>query len=116
MKKARIFLSLIALLAVIGVAFAFKASKFNANPAWRYTSSITVGGIVYYSTVPFCTSTNAVSFFTTECFEITTTWSTTVRTGPPSTITLKYTANPNVTLTIAETSCFNLLTCVTAIL
>jgi hypothetical protein len=116
MKKARIFLSLIALLAVIAAAFAFKTTRFNANPAWRYTTSITVGGIVYYSTVPFCTSTNAVSFFTTDCFEITTTWSSTVRAGSPSTITLRYTANPNVTLTIAETSCFHLTTCVTAIL
>ncbi|SHM23800.1 hypothetical protein SAMN05216311_101927 [Chitinophaga sp. CF418] len=115
MKKARIFLSLIALLAVIGGAFAFKAFKFNATPAWRYTNSITIGGSVYSSTVPFCTSTDPVSFFTTLCFEITPTYTSIARTGA-STITLVYTANTNLTYTIPQTSCSLLTTCVTAIL
>lgn len=116
MKKARIFLSLVAMLAIIGGAFAFKAFKFNANPAWRYTNSITIGGSVYSSSVAFCTSAQAVSFFTTPCFEITTTYTSIDRTAPPVTITLRNTANTSVTYTIAETSCSLLNACVTAIL
>ncbi|WP_146154360.1 hypothetical protein [Chitinophaga ginsengisoli] len=116
MKKARIFLSIIALLAVVGGAFAFKAFRFNANPAWRYTTAITIGGSVYASTVSFCTSTQAVSFFTTECFEITTTCISTPWVGGPSTITLRNTANTSLTYTIPEASCIVVTSCVTAIL
>jgi len=107
---------MITLMGAVGGTFAFKAFKFNANPAWRYTNSITIGGSVYSSTVPFCTSTNPVSFFTTECFEITTTWISTPRAGGPSTITLRNTANTSLTYTIPEASCIVVTSCVTAIL
>lgn len=58
MKKARIILTSIALLAVVGGAFAFKAMR-NLRPAYTYTggttwSSTTVGTLTYSTIVPVC--------------------------------------------------------------
>lgn len=107
MKKARIILSAIALLCVVGVAFAFKAVRYNSTPVWIYTQAILVAGKVYSTEGPlFCTSTNPVRFFTVAPAGIAAaTFSSTVLVGSPSTITLRNTANLMETLTIASTSC-----------
>lgn len=64
MKKAKIYLTLIALLAIVGGALAFKAKKFNADPVWRYTRTITIAGNVFSSTQSFCTSAPTTLFKT----------------------------------------------------
>ena len=59
MKKAKIILSCVAILAVVAGALAFRASRLPAN---IYTlldgnkvTSITIGNIVYTTTIPNCT-------------------------------------------------------------
>lgn len=49
MNKARIALSAIAIMALVGGAFAIKAARFNGNPAWTTTNSIStfVNGRTY---------------------------------------------------------------------
>ncbi|SDG05145.1 hypothetical protein [Chitinophaga filiformis] len=47
MKKARIILSAVAILAVVGGAFAFNAAKFNGLRAFTYTTEYTTFGTVY---------------------------------------------------------------------
>lgn len=105
MKKAKIILSVVALLAVVAGAFAFKAGKFNGNPVWRYTFTVTLPEGVYSSTKSFCTSLGSTIYFTN---------------GAPNTFTLSSTAGPQSTITLTDgaghtvsipfTSCANIQT------
>jgi len=107
MKKARIVLSAITLLCIVGAAFAFKAVKFNASPVWRYTQSITVANKTYAAAASFCTSISAVQYFTAPPAGVVAqnVTSSTAFVGSPSTITLTNITDPAETLTIAATSC-----------
>jgi hypothetical protein len=61
MKKEKIILTSIAILAVLGGALAFKSNRLPPNVytllAGSKVASITVGGIVYTTTIPNCTLT-----------------------------------------------------------
>jgi hypothetical protein len=61
MKKAKIVLTCVAILAVVGGALAFKAMRLPANIysllAGNKVASITVGTVVYTTTIPNCTLT-----------------------------------------------------------
>jgi hypothetical protein len=61
MKKAKIILTCVAILAVVGGALAFRANRLPSNVftllAGSKATSITVGGIVYTTTIPNCTLT-----------------------------------------------------------
>ncbi|PWV55504.1 hypothetical protein [Chitinophaga sp. S165] len=61
MNKARIVLSAVALFALIGGAFAFKAMR-NGNPVFTTTLAYATNGTIYTATSPICTTTN--QFFT----------------------------------------------------
>lgn len=53
MKKARLILSGIAILAVVGGAFAFKAARVGNGAAFTLTRTITVNGVAYSATSSF---------------------------------------------------------------
>ncbi|MCF6401238.1 DUF6520 family protein [Chitinophaga filiformis] len=109
MKRAKIILSVIALFAVVGGAFAF---KFNTRNVWKYTFTVTLPQGVYSSTQSFCTSTNPTRFFTDEGI-LTIASTSTVKPGAPSTITL--TDGLGHTLTIPLTSCSTIQTFTTTV-
>lgn len=111
MKIAKIILLVIIPLAVVAGAFAVKAGKFNGNPVWRYTLTITLPEGVYSSTRSFCTSINNTQYLTTCAGFNTVTLTSTA--GPVSTITL--TDGMGHTLSIPFTSCTTKLTCTTTL-
>jgi len=61
MNKARIILSVVALFAVIGGAFAFKAMR-TGTPVWTTTTAYSTFGTIYTvsTTSPICTSTTSL--------------------------------------------------------
>ena len=87
MKRAKIILSVVAILAVVGGAFAFKASRFTGQRAWSYTFTVTLPEGVYYSTKSFCTSINNTVF---------------LQPGLPNAVTLSSTAGPASTITLTD--------------
>ena len=116
MKKAKIILSIVALFAVIGGAFAFKASKFGFGPRAYTTTSITtitVGTNLYTTTGTFCTLTTPIRYIVTlgDVGDVTTTYytslasfSTTLVSGP-STIVRSFpvcATLPNTLVTAAQ--------------
>ena len=60
MKKSRIILALIALLAIAGGGLASKATRYTTEQAFTSTSIIyvTIGGVTYYTTGNLCTTIN----------------------------------------------------------
>ncbi len=58
MKKGRIILALVALLAIAGGALAFKAMRFTNDQVFYPTTIIyvTIGGVTYYTTGNLCTT------------------------------------------------------------
>ncbi|SHM23686.1 hypothetical protein [Chitinophaga sp. CF418] len=60
MKKGRIILALIALLAIAGGGLAFKAMRFTNEQAFTTTTIIyvTINGVTYYTTGNLCTTIN----------------------------------------------------------
>jgi hypothetical protein len=67
MKKAKIILTSLAILAVIGGALAFKASRVPANLYWvppfpnsTTVTTLIVGGVPYTTIIPNCTLSNRV--------------------------------------------------------
>lgn len=66
MKKARLILTAVALLALVGGALAFKAVRFNGSPVWAYTTNVSTNGTTYGYSAPFCTSQTSIAtaFFT----------------------------------------------------
>jgi len=63
MKKAKIILATIAVLAVIGGAFAFNTQKFGEVTYWTTaTSYVDDNGVTYTAAQPFCT----LEFFNTS--------------------------------------------------
>ena len=75
MKRARIVLSLVALFAVAGGAFAFKAMR-NGQPAYTLTDQYTIGGVVYTAADPTLVPLNPARFISTTGV-LTTVFSTT---------------------------------------
>ncbi|UPK69690.1 hypothetical protein [Chitinophaga filiformis] len=75
MKKARIILIAMIMLAGIGGAFAFKASRFNTSPVWRYTKELSTFGTVYSTSTIFCTALGATRYLTTTGATTTVTFS-----------------------------------------
>lgn len=67
MKKARIVLSIIALLSIAGGTLAFKAARFNGNPIWQPTDVLTTKarGKTFAVYGNLYTSTGATLFFST---------------------------------------------------
>jgi len=114
MKKAKIILTCVALLAIVGGALAFKAKKFALGvQAYSLTTvtSSTVGGNIYTATGSFCITVPG-SFINTvnNLGVITDTWSTTT---PLTTATFTSGA---LTITRAFPSCSTILqTRVTAV-
>jgi hypothetical protein len=86
MQKTRIILIAMIVVAGIGVAFAFKASRFNTAPVWRYTTNISTFGTVYATNTIFCTALGATRYLTT--------------TGPTTTVT--YSIGPAIGNIILE--------------
>lgn len=80
MKKARIILSTLAILAVVGGAFAFKAAKFNGFAAYTLTTAYTTNGIVYTASVPVYLPITPARFITNVGVNPTTVYSTTATT------------------------------------
>jgi hypothetical protein len=80
MKKARLILSAVAVLAVIGGTLAFKAGRFTPfGQAYTFTNSYTVGGVAYSGAstyVPVLIG-GAPRFFTASGGAATTLYSTT---------------------------------------
>ncbi|PSL33541.1 hypothetical protein [Chitinophaga ginsengisoli] len=65
MKKAKLLLALVGILAISGGIVAFKVAKFNSTPVWRSTTYITslVGTKTYKAVGPYCTSTAPTTLF-----------------------------------------------------
>lgn len=80
MKKARIVLSALALVALVGGAFAFKATKFNGFGAYTLTTAYTTFGTVYTATVPVYLPIAPARFITDAGTNLTTVYSTTATT------------------------------------
>jgi hypothetical protein len=80
MKKARIILSALALVAVVGGAFAFKAAKFNGFAAYTLTTAYTTLGTVYTASVPVYLPITPARFITNVGNVPTTVYSTTATT------------------------------------
>jgi hypothetical protein len=107
MKKAKIVLTCVALLAIVGGALAFKAGKFTKGPrAYAYTSSTasTVGQFVYTATGSFCTTPANVSFINTVGDGLGVVANTYSTTTPLQVITLTHTPG-NETITRAIPNC-----------
>ena len=103
MKKAKIILTSVAILAVIGGALAFKATRFNPPTLWTLlagskVTSTTTNGIVYSTTVPNCVLTDIATTTTGPLVVATTTSTraavttvfTTVIGGQPTSFTTVY--------------------------
>lgn len=60
MKKGRIILALVALLAIAGGGLAFKAMRFTNDQVFYPTTIIyvTINGVTYYTTGNLCTSSS----------------------------------------------------------
>jgi hypothetical protein len=54
MKKARIMLSIMIVIGVLGGIVAFRATRFNSTPALTSTSVFTIGSVVYATTTKHC--------------------------------------------------------------
>ena len=87
MKKARLILSAIAVFAVIGGAYAVKASRFAAGNIYYYTTTA-VGGPLTYTLQPLKTTAPGIGSLTTgytttagPTYSLTTTWITTTIIG-----------------------------------
>jgi hypothetical protein len=68
MKKAKLILTLVALMAVLGGALAFEVGKFTKGPraySWTNVTRSTVGGCVYTATGLFCVTPPNVSYINT---------------------------------------------------
>jgi hypothetical protein len=116
MNKARITLTAIAFMALLGGAFAFKAARFNGNPAWTTTNSITriVGGRTY-ATFALNLCTPSLSFITTNtALPLVQTLKTTL-TLPPTTVVGTATDGSGFTTAITTFPCETTLTRVTTI-
>jgi len=79
MKKAKIILGAVAFFAVVGGALAFKTSRLVPADVWTLLpgnkiSSITVGSLVYSTTIPNCT---LLPYYSTNVGTLTTVSSTT---------------------------------------
>lgn len=66
MKKAKLTLTAIALMALVGGALAFKAARFTGRPVWAFTTNVSTFGTTYGYSAPFCTSQTSIAtaFFT----------------------------------------------------
>lgn len=96
MKKAKIIFTAILAIGAIGGALAFKAARFNATPAWSFTSLVTLNGASYvYSAQP------GLSFCTTYQTAVSKVFRTT--TSPnPSIITYYTTAAPTTSIVLSQ--------------
>lgn len=83
MKKAKIVLTVLALIAVVGGAVAFKASKYNISPyaTTRYAlTTVTINGVVFPNITGYCPTvlvTNAATAPLVQVFSATATATTT---------------------------------------
>lgn len=77
MKRARIVLSALALFAVVGGAVAFKAAKFNGQPAFTFTKEYTTNGIVYTRAANAFLPKTPAQFITNAAGAVSTVYSTT---------------------------------------
>lgn len=116
MNKARITLTAIAFLALLGGAFAFKAARFTGVRGWTTTISIStvVNGRTYATIAAgMCTTT---SFFITgnPALPLINTLKTTV-TLPPTTVLGTATDGSGLTTSILTFPCTTTLTRVTTI-
>ncbi|SHN45668.1 DUF6520 family protein [Chitinophaga sp. CF418] len=102
MKKAKIILSAIAVLAIVGGAYAFKASR-SQFVGWKTTTVYYIGTNSYVTAVPFCTSTEPL---TTVGVANTTLYSSTTTTSPAT----RTVGNGITTFTIAVPGCTNSFT------
>jgi len=114
MKKAKIVLSLIALLAIVGGTLAFKAARFTSTPAWTYTDEVATFGTTYGTAVPFCYTETTVFISQNLPGSITTTLSSTA--GFPATARVTLEADNGNTITVPLKSCSVKLTTITAAL
>lgn len=106
MKKAKIILTGIAILAVIGGAFAFKASRSTIGKIHYTTASYSTFGTVYTraNLATFCVSTTAASYWTIE--DQGTPVSTSFRTTlPPTTSIVLTQVGGTNTITIPLNTC-----------
>lgn len=98
------------MLAGIGGAFAFKASRFNTSPIWRYTKELSTFGTVYSTTTIFCTALGATRYLTTTGPTTTVIYSI----GPAiGNVTLQEVGGTN-TFIIGNQPCARITTCTTA--
>jgi hypothetical protein len=112
MRKSRIILAMITLLAFAGGGLAFKATRFTNKQAFTSTTMVTIkiGDVVYFTTGNLCTTINKW-IHTTGPFS--TVWH--LLPGPAYTLTLQEIAGP-LTTTVEFFPCVTTFTRTTTIM
>ncbi|ACU60670.1 hypothetical protein [Chitinophaga pinensis] len=115
MKKARIILAALAIFATVGGAFAFKAARFNGQPIWHATNSLTtvLNGKTYATFGAFYTSAGATLYISTT--GISSTVYKTTATLPPTTVAATATDGSGATAPITTYSAVPTVTRVTTL-
>jgi hypothetical protein len=115
MNKARITLSAIAIMALVGGAFAFKAARFTGTPAWTTTNSITtiVNGRTY-ATIAQGLCTTSLYITNNPLLPPVQTLKTTA-TLPPTTVVATATDGSGFTTAITTFPCTTTVTRVTTV-